>query len=54
MPSAHLRMAVEFYGRRISALRLVHADDRGNWPWDSWYVRGGQPTPWHPGASGAP
>lgn len=45
VPWAHLRMAVEFYGRRVSALQLVHADDRGHWPWDSWYrgVRGGQP-----------
>jgi hypothetical protein len=45
VPSAHLRMAVEFYGLRISALQLVHADDHGHWPWDSWYrgVRGGQP-----------
>ena len=33
-PWAHLNMAVEFYGRRIRGLQLVHADKRGRWPWD--------------------
>jgi hypothetical protein len=44
-PWAHLHMAAVFYGRGIRALQLVHADDRGHWPWDRWYrgVRGGQP-----------
>jgi hypothetical protein len=45
-PSAHLRVAVDFYGSDIRALQLVHADDRGHWPWDvGWRgVRGGQPV----------
>ncbi len=45
-PWAHLNLAVEFYGNRISGLQLVHADKRGHWPWDSQYrgVRGGQPV----------
>ncbi len=45
VPWAHLNVAVAFYGNRISALQLVHADKRGRWPWDSQYqgVRGGQP-----------
>jgi hypothetical protein len=42
-PSAHLNMAVVLYGKDIRALQLVHADDRGHWPWDVWY-RGGQPV----------
>ena len=45
VPWAHLNMAVELYGDGIRALQLVHADKRGNWPWDRRYqgVRGGQP-----------
>ena len=45
-PSAHLVMAVELYGTGIRALQLVHADDRGHWPWDVGFrgVRGGQPV----------
>ena len=45
-PSAHLFTAVGIYGRQISALQLVHADDRGHWPWEVGYrgVRGGQPV----------
>ncbi|MFI6097004.1 DUF4262 domain-containing protein [Lentzea sp. NPDC051213] len=45
-PSAHLRMAVELYGTELRALQLVHADDRGRWPWDRGYRggRGGQPV----------
>ena len=44
-PATHLIMAVELYGKGIRALQLVHADDRGRWPWDAWYrgIRGGQP-----------
>jgi hypothetical protein len=44
-PAAHLVMAVELYGTRLRALQLVHADDRGHWPWEASYrgVRGGQP-----------
>lgn len=45
-PSVHLGVAVEFYGRRIRALQIVHADDRGRWPWERGYRggRGGQPV----------
>ena len=45
VPWAHLNTAVAFYGNRIRALQVVHADKRGRWPWDSQYqgVRGGQP-----------
>jgi Domain of unknown function (DUF4262) len=45
-PAAHLFVATELYGKGISALQLVHADDRGHWPWDVGYrgVRGGQPV----------
>jgi Domain of unknown function (DUF4262) len=45
-PAAHLVNAVEFYGPGIRALQLVHADDRGRWPWEVGYrgVRGGQPV----------
>jgi len=45
-PWAHLVMAVELFGRKVRALQLVHADDRGHWPWDVGYrgVRGGQPV----------
>jgi hypothetical protein len=45
-PSVHLVTAVEIYGSRLRALQVVHADDRGHWPWDVGYrgVRGGQPV----------
>ncbi len=45
-PAAHLLTAVEFYGSEIQALQLVHADDRGHWPWEVGFrgVRGGQPV----------
>jgi hypothetical protein len=45
-PSAHLYLATELYGTQINALQLVHADERGHWPWDVGYrgVRGGQPV----------
>jgi Domain of unknown function (DUF4262) len=45
-PSAHLVMAVELFGTDLRALQVVHADDRGHWPWDVGYrgVRGGQPV----------
>ena len=44
--AAHLVIAIEFYGPGIRALQLVHADDRGHWPWEMGYrgVRGGQPV----------
>jgi len=46
VPSAHLVMAVEMYGPGPRALQVVHADDRGHWPWETGYrgVRGGQPV----------
>jgi hypothetical protein len=46
VPSAHLVMAVELYGPGLRALQVVHADDRGHWPWETGYrgVRGGQPV----------
>lgn len=46
VPSAHLVVATEMYGSRLRALQVVHADDRGRWPWDTGYrgVRGGQPV----------
>jgi hypothetical protein len=45
-PWAHLNLAVEFYGQRIRGLQLVHADERGRWPWDDAYqgMPGGQPV----------
>jgi len=45
-PTAHLRAATDLYGQSIRALQVVHADDRGHWPWDRYYrgVRGGQPV----------
>jgi hypothetical protein len=46
-PSAHLSVAVEFYGPEIQALQLVYPDDRRHWPWDAGfrgYHRGGQPV----------
>jgi hypothetical protein len=45
-PTAHLAVAVEFYGPGIQALQLVYADDRGQWPWDAGFRghRGGQPV----------
>jgi hypothetical protein len=45
-PSAHLVTAVQIYGPQVRALQLVHADDRGHWPWDAGYrgLRGGQPV----------
>ena len=45
-PTAHLLIATEMFGPRIRALQIVHADDRGHWPWECGYrgVRGGQPV----------
>jgi Domain of unknown function (DUF4262) len=45
-PSAHLETAIALYGPGISALQVVHADDRGRWPWETGYrgIRGGQPV----------
>src|SRR6516165_1256364 len=37
---------IEIVGPEIRALQLVHADDRGHWPWEKGFrgVRGGQPV----------
>jgi len=46
-PTAHLNVAVDFYGPGIQALQLVYIDDRGHWPWDPGFRgqhRGGQPV----------
>lgn len=46
-PSAHLAIAVEFYGQTIQALQLAYPDDRGHWPWHRGFRgqhRGGQPV----------
>ena len=45
-PTAHLLIAAEVFGPRIRALQVVHADDRGHWPWECGYhgIRGGQPV----------
>jgi len=46
-PTAHLLVAVAVYGPRITALQVVHADYRGQWPWEPGYRgngRGGQPV----------
>lgn len=45
-PAAHLQVAIELYGPGVRALQVVHADDRGHWPWELRYrgVRGGQPV----------
>jgi hypothetical protein len=42
-PTAHLNLAVEFYGPKIRALQLVYVDDHGHWPWYAGY-RGVQPV----------
>src|SRR5262249_44323854 len=46
VPTAHLAIAVELYGRRVRALQVVHAGDRGRWPSERNYhkVREGQPV----------
>ncbi|TWP53579.1 DUF4262 domain-containing protein [Lentzea tibetensis] len=40
-PAVHLIFAVELCGPFIRAQQLVHADERGGWPWDRGY-RGNQ------------
>jgi hypothetical protein len=44
--NGRLVTAVDIYGPDIRALQLVHADDRGHWPWEVGCrgVRGGQPV----------
>lgn len=45
-PTAHLYIAMQIFGPQIRALQVVHADDRGHWPWDAGFRggRGGQPV----------
>ncbi|HEY7261483.1 MAG TPA: DUF4262 domain-containing protein [Trebonia sp.] len=45
-PAVHLKVAVAIFGPKIRALQLVHADDRGHWPWEVGFRggRGGQPV----------
>jgi Domain of unknown function (DUF4262) len=45
-PTVHLAIAAEIFGPEIRALQLVHADDRGHWPWEVGFRggRGGQPV----------
>ena len=45
-PTAHLTIAVDLFGPRIRALQVVHADDRGHWPWEPGYrgAQDGQPV----------
>jgi len=45
-PTVHLVIAAEIFGPGIQALQLVHADDRGHWPWEVGFRggRGGQPV----------
>jgi hypothetical protein len=45
-PSAHLVFAVALFGPGIRALQLVHADERGRWPWAADFRDGlgGQPV----------
>jgi Domain of unknown function (DUF4262) len=45
-PSVHLPVASAINGPGFAALQLVHADDRGHWPWDVGFRggRGGQPV----------
>ena len=45
-PAVHLVINSELYGSGVTALQLVHADDRGRWPWEVGYRggRGGQPV----------
>ena len=45
-PTAHLTIAVDLFGPHIRALQVVHADDRGHWPWEPGYrgAQGGQPV----------
>jgi Domain of unknown function (DUF4262) len=54
VPTAHLDVAVALYGTRVRALQVVHADDRGHWPWERGYRggHGGQPVLGERAASG--
>jgi Domain of unknown function (DUF4262) len=45
-PGVHLKVAAALNGPGFTALQLVYADDRGNWPWDARFRGGygGQPV----------
>lgn len=45
-PEVHLTVAVQIYGSGVRGLQVVHADERGRWPWQAGYrgIRGGQPV----------
>lgn len=45
-PWAHLHTAVRIFGPHLHAVQLVHADERGHWPWDRRFRNGagGQPV----------
>lgn len=45
VPQAHLFLVAEFFDDPGRALQVVHADDRGHWPWEVGYrgLKGGQP-----------
>jgi Domain of unknown function (DUF4262) len=45
VPAAHLLLVGEFFDQDYRALQVVHADDRGRWPWEVGYrgIKGGQP-----------
>ena len=40
---AHLAMAVNIQGPRVSAIQLVWADSRGRWPWEPGFADRRQP-----------
>lgn len=42
-PTVHLVTACQVYGQSVRAVQLVHADDRGRWPWEIGF-RGNQPV----------
>ncbi len=45
-PAVRLPTAAEIFGPEVRALQLVHADDRGHWPWQAGFrgIHGGQPV----------
>ena len=45
-PSAHLHWAAALFGPSLRAIQVVHADQRGHWPWHPGYRGGpgGQPV----------
>ncbi|HXS64682.1 MAG TPA: DUF4262 domain-containing protein [Streptosporangiaceae bacterium] len=45
VPAANLSMPFDLMRHDLRALQIVHADDRGHWPWEAGYrgLKGGQP-----------